>query len=476
MSAVLVLSLASIDIPQSCLNYYYGSYSDISHPDEPLALLVSESQECIQNALDLATSGHIVYPESEIQRLVWIEHKDVDSTLVSAVQFSGYTFDDFLQRLSTNHRTSDADQHDQDVLTVYAPSHEVLYRSASAALLSLNPMQAASIDTLVPRFWKSKLVSSTPVSHFPVPPEAIEPVKRALDELAFNPVVASVMGNISLAQMTNDIRFLTGEDGQSGIVSRHSFADGSRLAAAWLKARFEDTGATCELKDFLIGFAPNVVCRYAAVVESNATVLLSAHYDSRGSFGSVRAPGANDDGSGAVSLLAIARTIGRKGIKFHANVELVAFAGEEQGLLGSRAYAREMRAAGNNITLMIQERGRFHCHADMLAYRSPDEPAQLGLPHSIGTPEVADFVTKVASIYSPELTVGYTTACCSDHQSFHEQGFPSTQVFERAGPIIDPMYHNSGDLSDRVGYDLEQARSIAKVQFASLLHVAGFEL
>jgi hypothetical protein len=57
--------------------------------------------------------------------------------------------------------------------------------------------------------------------------------------------------------------------------------------------------------------------------------------------------------------------------------------------------------------------------------------------------------------------------CCSDHQvslapllfrrikadgirritfaqSFHFQGFPATQLFERAGRIADPMYHNSG--------------------------------
>jgi hypothetical protein len=36
-------------------------------------------------------------------------------------------------------------------------------------------------------------------------------------------------------QMINDIRFLTGEDGVSGIESRHSFAEGSRVAASWLK-------------------------------------------------------------------------------------------------------------------------------------------------------------------------------------------------------------------------------------------------
>lgn len=33
-----------------------------------------------------------------------------------------------------------------------------------------------------------------------------------------------------------------------------------------------------------------------------------------------------------------------------------------------------------------------------------------------------------------------------------------------------------GDVSDRDGYDLEQVKSIAKVEFATLLHSAGFEL
>jgi hypothetical protein len=80
---------------------------------------------------------------------------------------------------------------------------------------------------------------------------------------------------------------------------------------------------------------------YPASKDPNSTVLISAHYDSRGSFGSTRAPGANDDGSGTVALLSIARTIKRRGIKFRSAVEFCAFAGEEQGLYGSRARARE---------------------------------------------------------------------------------------------------------------------------------------
>jgi Zn-dependent M28 family amino/carboxypeptidase len=72
---------------------------------------------------------------------------------------------------------------------------------------------------------------------------------------------------------------------------------------------------------------------------TNETVLISAHYDSRGSFGSTRAPGGDDDGSGTIAILAIARAIAKNEIAFNKNVQLCAFAGEEQGLLGSRAYA-----------------------------------------------------------------------------------------------------------------------------------------
>jgi Zn-dependent M28 family amino/carboxypeptidase len=95
---------------------------------------------------------------------------------------------------------------------------------------------------------------------------------------------------------------------------------------------------------------------------------------------------------------------------------------------------------------------------------------------SIGTPEVAYLVSNISSLYSPELELGFTPACCSDHQPFHENGFPATQLFERAGPIADPMYHNSGDFSDRKGFDFNQLRSIAKVQLATLLHAAGYKI
>ncbi|EJD50667.1 Zn-dependent exopeptidase [Auricularia subglabra TFB-10046 SS5] len=271
--------------------------------------------------------------------------------------------------------------------------------------------------------------------------------------------------------MHSDITWLTGEDPKSPIWSRHSYSDGALVAADWLLGKFEASGARCRQWPFIDGYAPDVICEYPVSAAGNASApayILGAHYDSRGSWGSTRAPGADDDGSGTTQLLAIARTIKERGIRFRAPVRLVAFAGEEQGLLGSRAYARKLREQGAEVALMIQ--------ADMLAYHDPAEPPQLGLPAFIHTPVASQLVGNLSALYAPELRVGVTAACCSDHQSFVEQGYVATQVFERAGPIIDPMYHNSGDLVNRTGYDLEQVRSIAKVTFATLLHAAGYDL
>ncbi|KAG6817893.1 hypothetical protein H0H87_001725 [Tephrocybe sp. NHM501043] len=419
----------SLFTQKSCLSTaFYGNYQQ---GGATLSVLRPDL-DCLNSWVSqtLASSAHVAETNKDIQQLVWVEEQAVEASLKSQTRSSSDEFDTFLDTLSTLEPTRNnvdgAPPQEVMVDTHIRGSFEILYRSPQAALLSVDHELGMIIDTLLPQFWKSTLLPTGPVPFVPVPPSSLRHAEEVLENLKFDPVIASIVGNISIPQLTNDIRFLTGEEEKSGIVSRHSFSSGARTAANWLKDRFEETGATCALKPFRLGFSPNVVCRYTSVVDTTATVLFSAHYDSRGSFGNLRAPGGDDDGSGTVALLSIARTIKRKGIKFLSNVELVAFAGEEQGLVGSRAYARELRESNANLTVMVQ--------ADMLAYRSPGEPPQLGLPDLIGSAVITQLVANVSAIYSPELHVGFTPACCSDHQSFHEQGFPATQVFERAGP------------------------------------------
>jgi hypothetical protein len=57
------------------------------------------------------------------------------------------------------------------------------------------------------------------------------------------------------------------------------------------------------------------------------------------------APGANDDGSGTVVVMELARVFAESGIDFDATLVFTAVAGEEQGLIGAREEARGAKAA-----------------------------------------------------------------------------------------------------------------------------------
>ncbi|KAJ3527342.1 hypothetical protein NMY22_g9823 [Coprinellus aureogranulatus] len=430
------------------------------------------TQNCVDEALSLSLvpqEPHILLssPSSE-KKLVWLEQEDVEQSLLEHDQESRNVALAGLFSGSTA-VTSNTDY--QQLLSNPNTEREILYSSEKAILLAVPSEEALWVDSHIPRFWKSTIVPDFPSTYRVVSGDDLERVKHALANMKFNPVVAAAVNNISIPQIWNDVRFLTGEDGKSGIISRHSFTPGALTAANWIKNRIEDTGARCRLEPFLTGFAPNVICRYESIIPTNDTVIISGHYDSRGSFGSARAPGGDDDGSGTTGILSIARTIARRRIKFHANVELCTFAGEEQGLLGSRAYAKSLRAQNATVVLMIQ--------ADMTAYRAPGEPLQLGLPELIAQNYTSAIPLPAAATTNLLLNRDFQL-----HKSFERAGpsrffiFPYGRwiLMDMCPPVADPMYHNSGDLSEREGYDVNQLYAIAKVQFASVLHVAGFEI
>src|SRR5207248_3651187 len=57
------------------------------------------------------------------------------------------------------------------------------------------------------------------------------------------------------------------------------------------------------------------------------------------------APGADDDGSGTVLVMELARVFAGSGISFDATLVFTAVAGEEYGLIGAREEARAAKAA-----------------------------------------------------------------------------------------------------------------------------------
>ncbi len=242
-----------LDNAEPCISSsFYGNFRD---GDKFQSVFIPEGS-CIDDWITHqdVQSASVMGASRAIDQLVWVEKKAIDPQLEAQEPWNKADFMAFLDNLSHDDVASD---NGQELLA--QSTFELLYYSDNAALLSLSSDKALTVDTLMPRFWKSTLLPKEPVRYVPVSSGATARVRDTLSTLQFDPDVAAVVNSISVDQIKNDIRFLTGEDPKSGIISRHSFAEGSRTAAAWLKSRIEDTGAVCELKPFLVGFAPNVV-------------------------------------------------------------------------------------------------------------------------------------------------------------------------------------------------------------------------
>jgi photosystem II stability/assembly factor-like uncharacterized protein len=186
----------------------------------------------------------------------------------------------------------------------------------------------------------------------------------------------------------------------------------------------------------------NVVCDVPGRREAESQYLVTAHYDSISDEPMRLAPGADDNGSGVVAALAVARALAD--VEFERTVRVVLFAGEEQGLVGSRDYARRAKARGDDIRGVV--------NMDMVGYvgRGPDDATLFYKDDSAWMHADA---ARAARLYVPELTFAGENnpfRANSDHYSFWQQGYPAVYLYEDSSNGTYPYYHKTTDTMDHL--------------------------
>lgn len=249
-SALLIAIPHNPQAADTCLSkYYYGTHGQQD-------IFITNDELCVaEMPSHLVEDGSLGSISGDVQQLVWLQHEAVDPAIKPATFVD--EIDSFLSHLPTAAPTPS--DNDQVVFGKKRAAAQLLHRTENAALISVDSETALTLDQHLPAFWKASPLPDSPIDFIPVPSKAIERVKDILNNLKFDPVVASLVNNISVPQLRADVRYLTGESSSSEIVSRHSFSSGVLIAAEWLKTNFENLGATCELKPYLSGFAPNVI-------------------------------------------------------------------------------------------------------------------------------------------------------------------------------------------------------------------------
>jgi Zn-dependent M28 family amino/carboxypeptidase len=190
-------------------------------------------------------------------------------------------------------------------------------------------------------------------------------------------------------------------------------------------------------------------------------ILIGAHYDAV-----PRTPGADDNATGVAVLLELARIFAVEPLRYP--VRIVAFDMEEYGLLGSQAYAAELRSQRQQLRLMLS--------LEMLGYCDPT-PGSQSYPKPLGLfyPNKGDFIALVGNLPTIPDMIGLSrkirqagTPCqwlpvpnrgsivpqtrWSDHSPFWDRGYRAMMVTDTAF-LRNPHYHQPSDRIDTLDLD-----------------------
>lgn len=171
----------------------------------------------------------------------------------------------------------------------------------------------------------------------------------------------------------------------------------------------------------------------------NEIIVLGGHLDSIVGWygGNGRAPGADDNASGSASLLEALRVVLQQP-QPQRTVEFMWYAGEESGLLGSAEIAQAYKAANKNVIAVLQ--------LDMTSFAGSGANTIASMT-DFTSPWLRDYIKAINETYL-NVTIlddkcGYG---CSDHASWHKQGYPAVMPTEAKFDNMFKQIHTENDV------------------------------
>ena len=220
----------------------------------------------------------------------------------------------------------------------------------------------------------------------------------------------------------------------------------------------------------------NVMGFIEGIEKPEEIVVISAHYDHEGIKKGELYPGADDDGSGTVAVMEIARVFKeaeKKGIKPKRSILFLHVSGEEKGLLGSRYYSDhpvfplENTIADVNIDMIGRVDNDHNEETRDFVYVIGSEMLSSDLHQA---------VLKANENLGINLDMRYNTPddpnrfyYRSDHYNFAKHNIPSVFFFNG----VHADYHRPTDTPDKIEYDLLARRT--KLAFNTVWNLANAE-
>lgn len=245
--------------------------------------------------------------------------------------------------------------------------------------------------------------------------------------------------------------------------TRHTMSDtlsstrGIGAARRWIHAQLSAYSKDCggclrveyDTGSAVVGRSPErPIVRMVNVVawlpgrDTNRVVVIGGHYDScicstNSMDFTADAPGADDDGSGTVAVMELARVMGKHFPRgFDATVALILYTGEEQGLLGSTQFAERLKREGKTVTAAFTDDIIGNTIADDGRVDSVSVRVFAVDSLAVGGGELARYVWATGALYQPQFEVIPVLRLDrlgrgGDHRPFVERGIPGLRFSER---------------------------------------------
>lgn len=293
-----------------------------------------------------------------------------------------------------------------------------------------------------------------------------------------DPRVVAVLNAIQLADVTRELNELSGEvDTTVGgatvrIASRNSYHKLLDTAMTRLEEEYKKLGISCKRIKYTVRGRTmyNLEATITGTRFPDKIILVGSHLDSTaGSTGRAEnlAPGADDDGSGCIAVLNVARamvTLQKAGADIGVTIRFLHFTGEEQGLWGSYTYSDAVATAKEDVIGMYQ--------MDMVAYCAKPgnrvdihDDANRNGSHSL----VEKLVRNVARYklqLNPVDTHDHAVRDRSDQAGMLDHGYKAVLISEEftEGPNggFNPNYHSVNDRvrNCNIPYMIENIRMV----------------
>jgi Peptidase family M28 len=286
-------------------------------------------------------------------------------------------------------------------------------------------------------------------------------------DLAIKNLAVTLEPNVT--RVAQVIKELSGEEAvdigdKNTTITERGSKNGRISTQQYLKQKFEDVGISTELKCYK-GFMSEGCNVEGTLVgkNPNKVILVSAHIDS------VNNKGADDDASGAAALVEIATLTA--GLKPENSIRFVGFDQEEIGLVGSKAYAKNLSQKDKESIIAVFQ-------MDMIGFDSNKDGAFHAM--SCGRADSVSLTKEMnKQILQMNIPLKYVDACTnrSDHASFWKQNIPAIIVSEnffgnsKIKKDGNSCYHQKCDSIELV--DMNYTGSIVKAVANSVWYFAN---